>query len=666
VGEEGRVTGGGVGALDVVEEVAGDGGVGGDGGGLEAEVVVVEGDVFVDVFFADGDGDGEAEGEAGAGGGLHGEEAALEIFGGGGGDGVVVGVDEDDAGVVEGDGELGVVGDDDADGEHVVVEVFEAEGWGVFGVAGLGGDGDVLEGVGVVQGVLRGGEWLESFAGFFGWGGEGEGGEKKDAEEGAAGGDGHGSIILWEVMQGNEGGFGRDRDDVVMGLYSAVLAVGLVLSAPWWLLRMVTTERYREGLGARLGRVPRALLGVVTGKRVVWVHAVSVGEVLAATRLVSELEAALVSATGVGWVVVVSTTTRTGQALAKERFGAGRVFYYPLDFAWAVRAYLRVLRPSAVVLMESEVWPRMLWECRNAGVPVVVANARVSDRSFARGMKVKAVWGRVLRGVGLWLAQSEEDGRRLVAMGASAEAVKVVGNLKYDVRAAKGSRVAELIKEVAGGRPIVVAGSTVASTEKRVDCEEAQVTEGWMKGALPYDALLVVAPRHPERFDEVWQIVFDFPSLRATDLLAGKRRGDAVARTYPDYRSFETMDIVLLDTIGDLAAVYGIADVAYVGGSMMNRGGHNPLEPAQFGVPVVIGTSYENFRDVVGRMIAADGIRVVKDEVELERVFEALLTDREAARAMGERGKRVFEEQQGATGRAVETIVGLIVEGVKA
>ena len=441
-----------------------------------------------------------------------------------------------------------------------------------------------------------------------------------------------------------------------MALYSLLLAVGLVVCSPWWLARMV---RYRAGMAQRLGRVPAALCAAAAGRQVVWVHAVSVGEVLAGTRLVAELETAL----GAGWVVVVSTTTATGQALAKERFGgadSGRVFYYPLDFAWAVRAYLRALRPKLLVLMESELWPRMLVECGRAGVPVAVVNARVSDRSYARAMRVRAVWGRVLRRVNLFLAQSEEDARRLVAMGACAEAVRAIGNLKYDVRAPKTSRVAELIKQAAAGRPIVVAGSTVASTEQGVDSEEAQVVYGWMKGALPSGALLVLAPRHPERFDEAWQIAFDFPALRATDLLAGKRRENAVQRQHPDGESLDSMDIILLDTIGDLASVYGIADVAYVGGSMMERGGHNPLEPAQFGVPVVMGPSYENFREIVGKMIEADGIEIVKDEVELEIAFERLLTDREAARAMGERGRRVFEEQQGATGRAVEALVGMV------
>jgi 3-deoxy-D-manno-octulosonic-acid transferase len=450
-----------------------------------------------------------------------------------------------------------------------------------------------------------------------------------------------------------------------MGLYSLVLLGVFVLGAPYWLVRMFVfakdRARYRAGFWGRLGRVPEALRTAVAGRQVVWVHAVSVGEVLAATRLVAELEGAL----GDGWVVVVSTTTATGQALARERFGAGReglgrVFWYPLDFAWAVRAYLNVLRPKMLVLMESELWPRMLVECGRRGVPVAVVNARVSDRSYARGVRVKAVWGRVLRRVDLFLAQSEEDGRRLVEMGARGEAVRVVGNLKYDVRAAKGSRVAELIKEAAAGRPIVVAGSTVASTRQGVDSEEAQVVEGWMKGALPSDALLVIAPRHPERFEEAWQIAFDFPALKATDLLAGKRRENAVQREYPDGESLKTMDIILLDTIGDLAAVYGIADVAYVGGSMMERGGHNPLEPAQFGVPVLMGRSYENFREIVRTMIAADGIHIVKDEQDLAIAFEALLTDHEAANAMGERGRAVFEAQSGATARTVEALVGLV------
>ena len=438
--------------------------------------------------------------------------------------------------------------------------------------------------------------------------------------------------------------FSAGMESVVMGLYSLLLLGVLVLGAPYWLVRMATSGRYRAGLGERLGRVPAALRQATRRRKVVWVHAVSVGEVLAATRLVLELETAL----GEGWSIVVSTTTATGQALARERFGAERVFYYPLDFAWAVRAYLRALEPKLLVLMESELWPRMLVECRSAGVPTAVANARVSDRSYARAMKVRAVWGKALRMVGLFLAQSEEDAQRLVALGARPEAVRTIGNLKYDVRAAKASRVAELILEAAAGRPIVVAGSTVDDKPASEEQIFLQAGMGPVWQSYP-DTLLVLAPRHPQRFDETSALATHFGSaIRATELL---QRGAGTALTER---------IVVLDTIGDLAAVYGVADVAFVGGSLVRRGGHNPLEPAQFGVPVVMGPSFENFRDIVAKMQEADGIRIVRDKDELETALIELLTDREKAKAMGERGRQVFEKQQGATARAVEALVGLV------
>ncbi|HUD21591.1 MAG TPA: 3-deoxy-D-manno-octulosonic acid transferase [Acidobacteriaceae bacterium] len=435
-----------------------------------------------------------------------------------------------------------------------------------------------------------------------------------------------------------------------MALYSLLLAVVLALCSPWWLVRMV---RYRAGMWQRLGRVSAKLRAAVAVRQVVWVHAVSVGEVLAATRLVAELEEAL----GSGWVVVISTTTATGQALAKERFGAERVFFYPLDFAWAVRAYLRALRPRLLVLMESELWPRMLVECGRAGTPVAVVNARVSDRSFARALKVRAIWGRVVRRVDLFLAQSAEDARRLVAMGARAETVRAIGNLKYDVRAAKASRVAELIKEAAAGRPIVVAGSTV---DAEPHDEDSYVIHAW-EGAPRTEmrVLLVLAPRHPERFKHVYEMAIEFPSLKATELLEGKQSVQAYL-PFTEAKDNQGVEIVVLDTLGDLAAVYGVADVAFVGGSLVGRGGHNPLEPTQFGVPVLMGPSYENFRDVVTKMQEADAIHIVNDGDELEAAFLQMLTDRDAARAMGERGRRVFEEQQGATGRAVAALLGLV------
>jgi 3-deoxy-D-manno-octulosonic-acid transferase len=429
-----------------------------------------------------------------------------------------------------------------------------------------------------------------------------------------------------------------------MALYSLLLMAALVAGAPYWLARMANSGRYRAGLWQRLGRMPAQLRAAAAGRQVVWIHAVSVGEVLAATRLVAELEAAL----GEGWIIVVSTTTATGQALAKQRFGAECVFYYPLDFAWAVRAYLRALRPRLLVLMESELWPRMLVECGRRGIPVAVVNARVSDRSFARGMRLRAVWGHVLRMVTLFLAQSEEDARRLVALGARPNAVRAIGNLKYDVRAPQASRVAEWIRVEAGPRPVIVAGSTLGGEDGH---EEEIALAAWKRTlGTKLDPALVLAPRHPERFsgvEAVLAVLTHERYARASDF-GPPRSGNGF------------LDIILLDTIGDLAAVYGVADVAFVGGSLVPRGGHNPLEPARFGVPVLMGPSYENFRDIVAKMQAADAIRIVKDKDDLEAALIELLTNREAARAMGERGRKVFEAQSGATGRAVEALLRLV------
>jgi 3-deoxy-D-manno-octulosonic-acid transferase len=259
-----------------------------------------------------------------------------------------------------------------------------------------------------------------------------------------------------------------------------------------------------------------------------------------------------------------------------------------------------------------------------------------------------------------------------------------------------------LIREVAGGRPVIVAGSTVSDQKGDRGVWEETLVIGWWgcgEARSKFAALLVIAPRHPERFGLVESIVEEYAYARASDWVtqaegtpsgAMKPRDDRPHNTLPGRRV--QLEVVLLDTIGDLAAVYGIADVAFVGGSLVKRGGHNPLEPAQFGVPVVMGPSFENFRDVVGKMKAADAIRIVggttedlstaaakstasgrddssvgagKDDgarlgEELERAFVELLTDRAAAQAMGERGRRVFEEQQGATGRTVAALIELI------
>ena len=446
-------------------------------------------------------------------------------------------------------------------------------------------------------------------------------------------------------MRARRAGIQWDAPVLMLG-YSLLLTMVLLLGSPWWLARMLTTARYREGLPERLGRVPATLQALALGKRVVWIHAVSVGEVLAASSLIAELEGAL----GPAWQIVVSTTTRTGQELARRRFGPGRVFYFPLDFRFAVRAWLRVLRPELALLTESELWPRLLHECAREGVPVAVVNARVSDRTLRRTLRFAGLWRRMAQDVSRWLPQSEDDAARLIQLGVLPSKVEVTGNLKYDTRTPAESPLVSAIRSGVAGRPVVVAGSTVAygTTPEEGLVLDAMRTHVWPE--LP-NAVLILAPRHPSRFAEAGVLA----SQSGTKLCASE-----LMRAVPGYRVQER--VVLLDTIGDLAALYRIADVAFVGGSLVPHGGHNPLEPAQFGVPVVVGPHTQNFREIVARLRAAEGI-VVLDATEPEALAVALLhllTQRAEARALGERGRLVCQEQRGATARTIAALMPLL------
>src|SRR5271170_1628655 len=275
-----------------------------------------------------------------------------------------------------------------------------------------------------------------------------------------------------------------------MFLYSFAWVVALTLSAPWWLWKMATTGKYREGLAERLGRVPRRLFSAGDSRPVIWVHAVSVGEVIAVSGLVRELRNQAPRRR-----VVVSTTTRTGQHVARERFGAENVFYYPLDFAFAVRPYLRKLRPQLFVLAETEFWPRMLHECRRENIPVAVVNGRISDGSYPRYLRLRTLWKRILRGVTVALAQTAEDVARLHAIGVPAQRVKLGGNLKYDVRANPASGFAESLRAaLPEGAKLLVCGSTL-------DGEEQLLVDAWPRLIVDDPELrMVLAPRHPERF----------------------------------------------------------------------------------------------------------------------------------------------------------------------
>ncbi|MGA7849896.1 MAG: 3-deoxy-D-manno-octulosonic acid transferase [Terriglobales bacterium] len=423
-------------------------------------------------------------------------------------------------------------------------------------------------------------------------------------------------------------------------LYSALLAFFLVLTLPYWLLQMMRHGKYRAGLRQRFGAVPPALIRG-GGKTTIWVHAVSVGEVVACSAVVEALRQKFPSHR-----VLISTTTSTGQKLAGQRFGAENVFYVPLDFSFAVRPYVDALRPELVVIAETEFWPNFLRLAKRNGARIAVINCRISDRSLP-GYKRFRFWfprllEKTLENVDCFLAQTEEDRRRLIQIGAAETRVAVAGNLKFDVAPPPSPAIVATLGESFarfGAEPVLVCGSTLEDEEGSLLSAFRNILANHPK------AVMVLAPRHPERFEEVAELVETLGfrmwrrSLWSGEPLAG--------------------GVFLVDSIGELAALYSLATVAFVGGSLVARGGHNILEPALHGLPVVTGNHYENFRDVVNFFASRNAVRIV-GLAELPLVFMELIENRAERETLGRNALAALESQRGATDRTVSALLKLM------
>jgi 3-deoxy-D-manno-octulosonic-acid transferase len=408
-------------------------------------------------------------------------------------------------------------------------------------------------------------------------------------------------------------------------LYSALLAAGLLISLPYWLFLALAQGKCREGFGERLGRVPARLMAPKS-QPVIWTHAVSVGEVMAVSGLVAEMKRQWPR-----YRVVVSTTTDTGQKLARARFGQENVFYFPLDFAFAVRPYLRALRPELIVLAETEFWPNFLRLSHDSGAGIAVVNARISDRSWPGYRRWRRLLRRVLRPVDIFLTQSEEDRQRLIEIGAAAKRVQVSGNLKFDAALPAEPPIAGQLRKVLQQErsgPVLVCGSTVEG-------EELLLLQAFRDVLAKYScAVMLLAPRHPERFPQVGQM------LQESQLPFRVRsawRGEPISGS-----------VLLIDSIGELAALYGLGDLAFVGGSLVRQGGHNILEPALHGVATVVGPYTGNFRDVVSLFQRRHAVTVVQ-AAQLSPVFIALLADDAERTGLGRRAADTVRAQQGAT-----------------
>ena len=429
--------------------------------------------------------------------------------------------------------------------------------------------------------------------------------------------------------------------------YSILLTVGVLVLLPAFLLDAARHGKYVAGLRERAGGVAPF---DAAGRPVVWLHCVSVGEAQAARPLV-----ALLGERFPDLALAVSTTTLTGQRVARAAFGpsAAAVFYFPFDWAWSVRRTLRAINPSAVLLLETELWPRFLRECRGRGVPVAVVNGRISERSFRRYARLGRLIDAVLGDLTLAVMQTEEDAARIRRLGLAAGRVRVSGNIKFDIDtpAAESPATAELRSRFRfdPSRPLVVAASTHAP-------EESIIIEAFKRtrAALPdKQPRLLLAPRHPERFAEAAAL------LDSSGLGWARRSGTPAA-------SDAGCDAVLLDTIGELRAAYPLASLVFVGGSIAKTGGHNVLEPAAEAKCVVTGPHTFNFKEIVGRFRELDALVQLPEASdedaadELARVMAELLADDARRLELGARARAALEQNRGATGRTVEMIAPLL------
>jgi 3-deoxy-D-manno-octulosonic-acid transferase len=421
-------------------------------------------------------------------------------------------------------------------------------------------------------------------------------------------------------------------------LYSLALSVGMLASLPHWIFQMARHGKYRKGLAERLGRVSPRLQLPVESEPALWVHAVSVGEVLAVAGLVEELQRRFPRHR-----IFISTTTDSGQALACKRFGEANVFYFPMDFAFAIRPYLRALRPQMVVIAETEFWPNFIRLAHASGARIAVVNARISDRSWPNYQRFRGLLRRLLANVDLFLAQTPEDAARLQDIGARPERVKVAGNLKFDVPVPAPPAIVEILRtsiNASAAGPVLVCGSTV-------DGEEPLLLKAFENLVVQHPrAMMILAPRHPERFPAVAALLGQM-SIRFCR--RSEWNGEPLAGR-----------VFLLDTIGELAALYALADVAFVGGSLVPRGGHNIIEPAQHGVATVVGNHTENFRDIVSLFQSRNAVRIV-GPAELPLVLLELLANDEERIALGKRAAETMRSQIGATLRTADELQELLV-----
>ena len=425
-------------------------------------------------------------------------------------------------------------------------------------------------------------------------------------------------------------------------LYSALVLAVAVIASPWFVYQALRYKKYVTSLGQRMGYLPVSFN--MDADESIWIHAVSVGEVLTARPLISDLKRRHPDLR-----MFLSTTTLAGQQLARRSVqDVDAVFYFPFDLGIFVRRTLDLVRPKLFIMMETEIWPNLLYECRRRGVKTAVVNGRLSARSFSRYRMIRGFMRRVLDDVDRFLVQSEESARRFIDIGADPGRVVVTGSLKFDsldmspnaLQARSRERVLRYFR-VPASRLVIVAGSTMKG-------EESAVLRAFRRvRTVTPNALLVIAPRHPERFGEVEQLV-------RSEGWKTARRSDLAIDNEP------RVDVVVLDTIGELATVYQIATVVFVGGSLVATGGHNVLEPAVFGKPIVFGPHMQNFAEIADAFVSNGAGVQLTGEQQLDETFMSLMSDPVRRARLGAAARALVEANRGAKEKSVTVLEDLL------
>ena len=445
-------------------------------------------------------------------------------------------------------------------------------------------------------------------------------------------------------------------------IYSLFMGLAALLLVPYWLVQSLRTGKYLSNLCERLGfSFPSLAKLHVERPGAIWVHAVSVGETLSGLTLARRLKEAYPNRP-----LIVSTTTLTGQALARERMPfADAVIYFPLDWTFCVRRALNAVQPSLVLILETEIWPNFLREAQRRKIPVLFVSGRISDRSFARYQRYLSPFGFFLRPflrdalskASGFLMQTEKDAERIRALGAPSDRVDVSGNLKYDLELPARTPLSNWLEAEArrqGRSPIIVAGSVVATEEPH-----ALIAFGTLQGEYP-KALLVLAPRKPERFDSAAEYIDEsHRKFIRRSKLAIPGPGQSATATENGTIS-EDVTVLLVDSIGELASLYRVADGVFVGGSLVQSGGHNILEPAAFGKIPVFGPSMENFAEIASRFVAAGAAVQVESPEDAGVAWIEFFRNPERMKKMGDSARSLVEGSRGATDRAVAKIARLL------